>query len=64
MATITDLTANPKALVESLDADAIRARMKEIEAERVALEVLLRAACRREWRIGKPTAAKRKAVKA
>jgi hypothetical protein len=41
-------TTDPRALVQSLNSGAIRARLVEIESEAEALRVLLRAARARE----------------
>jgi hypothetical protein len=48
MSTTATLPADPIRLVRDLDADAIAARLVELEAEASALRVLLRSARARE----------------
>lgn len=57
------MTANATELIDSLDADAIRARLDAIERERKALMVLLRAALRVRREPARPRPQPRKAVK-
>jgi hypothetical protein len=50
MAAEKDREFDPHAVIKSLDADAIRQRLNEIDAESNALRALLRVACARDRR--------------